>query len=70
MEKDYDADSDLRDFNTTFIVIARLDRNISRKNDIPISFIHLRGSLNARSFIYSWGDASDPSFKARSNLQG
>lgn len=70
MEKDYDGDSDLKDFNTTFILITRLDMNISRVNDTPINFIHLRGSLNARSFIYNWGDAIDPSFEARSNLQG
>ena len=32
------------------------------------TFIYLRSSLNVRYFICSWGDTSDPSFEARSNL--
>lgn len=59
MEKDYDIDSDLRDSNTTFNAIARLDMNIPWHP----RFSHLRESLNARSLNYNWGDAIDPFLK-------
>ena len=49
------------------MVIARLDILFPWQYHAD-SFIYLRSSFNAYYFICSWGDTTDPSFEARSNL--